>query len=137
MATILLDTSIASLFHTKKSRTRLYELYRPHLQGHVFAVSFQTVAELLHWPQRNGWGKGPRAELDHLIDRLLVIPYDLELARRWASVRVASELAGRRLEAGDAWIAATAIQFGLRLFTHDNDLARQSLSELDVFTLTA
>lgn len=34
-----------------------------------------------------------------------------------------SRSAGRRLEAADAWIAATAVDGSLTLVTHDKDLA--------------
>jgi predicted nucleic acid-binding protein len=43
-----------------------------------------------------------------------------------------SERLGRLLSHGDAWIAATAIQNGLTLVTHDLDLADLGFPGLEV-----
>jgi tRNA(fMet)-specific endonuclease VapC len=135
VATILLDTNIASLLHPQKVDRRTYDLYRPHLENNVHAISFQTVAELLFWPEKNNWGNAARTALDVLIASLVVIPYEYELARMWAVIRAIAERSGRRLEAGDAWIAATAIVFSIPLVTHDRDLADRRIPDLDVICL--
>ncbi|HTK76266.1 MAG TPA: PIN domain-containing protein [Gemmataceae bacterium] len=53
MATRLLDTNIVSYLLKGHS---LATRYRPHLVGHVLAVSFMTVAELYEGAVRAGWG---------------------------------------------------------------------------------
>jgi predicted nucleic acid-binding protein len=40
--------------------------------------------------------------------------------------------AGRRLEAGDAWVVAAAIKERIPLLTHDRDMARQEMEGLTV-----
>jgi predicted nucleic acid-binding protein len=45
---------------------------------------------------------------------------------------VEAERAGRRLEADDAWIAATAIHRRLPLLTHDRDLIDLPINGLTV-----
>jgi tRNA(fMet)-specific endonuclease VapC len=70
--------------------------------------------------------------LDRLISKFLVIPYDLELARVWARVMTQARSTGQGLEAGDGWIAATAVHRSISLVTHDKDLAGLSIPGLTV-----
>lgn len=50
----------------------------------------------------------------------------------WARVITHSKAIGRRLEAGDAWIAATALHRGIPLLNHDLDFVGLELAGLDV-----
>jgi hypothetical protein len=43
----------------------------------------------------------------------------LDLILQWAGVMVAARANGRRIEAADAWIAATALLYGAALVTHN------------------
>lgn len=49
----------------------------------------------------------------------MIAPYNRELYRRWAEVTVAAERRGRRIDCADAWIAATALLYGVPLVTHN------------------
>ena|ERR1044071_2861080 len=122
MSVVLLDTTVASLLHPKKKRNTLRVQYEPHLRGQILALSFQTVAELWSWAEENNWGAKQRSGLESFLQMFLVLPYDSDLAKTWAKVAAHGKRAGRRLEAGDAWIAATAIRYQLPLLTHDRDL---------------
>ena len=86
MSTVLLDTTVASLLHPKKKQDVLRAQYEPHMQGQILALSFQTVAELWSWAEENNWGSKRREGLERFIQRFLVIPYELELAKTWAQV---------------------------------------------------
>jgi tRNA(fMet)-specific endonuclease VapC len=121
VAAVLLDTSVASLLHPRKRESRERRLYKPHLEGRILALSFQSVAVLLAWAEENRWGAEQRAGLEVFLGRFLIIPYDVGLARVWARVVTHSKAIGRRLEAGDAWIAATALHRGIPLLSHDRD----------------
>lgn len=129
---VLLDTNIASLLHPKKSAAVHRGRYEPHLLGQVLVVSFQTVAELFQWAEERHWGAVPRRDLEQLIGRFVVVPYDTELAHVWARVMSAAKAAGRRIESADAWIAATAIHRQLPLLTHDRDFGSVSIPGLHV-----
>ncbi len=83
--------------------------------------AFQTVAELWSWAEENDWGTTLRAGLEIFLQKFLVIPYDPELAQTWARLTTHCKRIGRRLEAGDAWIAASAVHYKLVLLTHDLD----------------
>ena len=134
MNVVLLDTSVASLLHPKKTDDALREKYKPHMQGQTLALSFQTVAELWDWAEKNKWGEKARQGLDPFIRRFLVIPYDFELAKVWARVMSASRREGRRFEAGDCWIAATAVHRDIPLLAHDGDFLKRSISGLEVIS---
>lgn len=129
---VLLDTNIASLLHPKKSAASHRFLYEPHLLGQVLVVSFQTVAELFQWAEERRWGPTARQDLDRLIGKFVVVPYDTGLARTWGRVMAMAKSAGRRLESADAWIVATAVHRRLPLITHDRDLVGLPIPDLKV-----
>ena len=128
MGVVLLDTSVASLLHPKKKDDPLKSFYAEHMQGQTLALCFQAIAELWDWAENNNWGERSRKSLDDFIRRFLVIPYDYELTRVWARLMTGSRKAGRFFEAGDCWIAATAIHYDIPLLAHDKHfLARDNL----------
>jgi tRNA(fMet)-specific endonuclease VapC len=132
MSVVLLDTTVASLLHPKKRADALRTKYEPHMRGATLALSFQTVAELWRWAEKRNWGETSRTGLDAFIRRFLVIPYDYELAKVWARVMDASCRQGRRLEAGDCWIAATAVHRSIPLLVHDGDFLGLEVDGLSV-----
>ena len=134
MSVVLLDTSVASLLHPKKKSAALRASYEPHMRGQTLALSFQTVAELWDWAENNRWGDKARQGLDAFIRRFLVIPYDYDLAKIWARVMSCSRADGRRLEAGDCWVMATAVHREVTLLAHDRDMVGRSIEGLDVVT---
>jgi tRNA(fMet)-specific endonuclease VapC len=121
MDTILLDTTVASLLHPRKRGHLLRIKYETHMAGKMLALSFQSIAELWSWAEERGWGEKQKAALENLLQKFLVIPYDFELAKVWARVNAQCKRKGRRLEAGDAWIVATAVHRQIPLLTHDLD----------------
>ena len=134
MSTVLLDTTIASLLHPKKKNNTLRADYEAHMQGQILALSFQSVAELWSWAEENNWGTRQRDGLTMFLQRFLVIPYDSELAKVWARLGTHCKRIGRRLESGDAWIAATAIRYRIPLLAHDRDHVGLNYSGLQVIT---
>lgn len=134
MNVVLLDTSVASLLHPKKKADSLRAKYEPHMRGQTLALSFQTVAELWNWAESNKWGDTAREGLDAFIRRFLIVPYDYELAKVWARTMAVSASVGRRLEAGDCWILATAIHRRIPLLTHDRDMTGRTDSGLEIVT---
>ncbi len=134
MSVVLLDTTVASLLHPKKKGSGLREKYERHMKDRTLALSFQSVAELWQWAEANSWGENARRGLDAFVRRFLVIPYDYELAQVWAKVMEESKKDGRRFEAGDCWIAATAIHRKIPLLSHDKDFANRSIAGFNVIT---
>jgi len=132
LETVLLDTMVASAI-IKKSE--LQALYKPHIEGRISAISFQTVAELWKWAEKNNWGDQRKAGLEDWFRRFLILPYDLEISKLWASVCVHCERTGRPLSAQDAWIVATALQHNLLLLTHDSDIRDAQVPGLNLTCL--
>lgn len=134
MSVVLLDTTVASLLHPKKQADTRRTSYEPHMQGQISALSFQSVAELYQWAEENNWGKRERERLALFLQKFLVVPYDVEIAKAWAKLNVHCKRVGRRLEAGDAWIAATAIRFNLTLLAHDKDFVGLNAPQLHLIS---
>ncbi len=134
MSTVLLDTTVASLLHPKKKNHPLRTQYEHHMQGQILALSFQSVAELWSWAEENGWGAKQRDGLAVFLHKFLVIGYDAELAKEWAKITAHCRRIGRRLESGDAWIAATAVRYNIPLLSHDGDHRGLNLPGLHVIS---
>lgn len=137
MDAVLLDTTVVSLLHPKKKGSPLRAMYGKHMAGKVLALSFQSVAELWSWAEERGWGERQKAGMEGFIRKFLVIPYDFALARAWARVNAQCKKKGRRLEAGDAWIIATAVHRRIPLLTHDLDHVGLDLKGLKVISYAA
>ena len=114
MSTFLLDTDVFS-FLVKGHP--LAEAYRPHVGGHTLAISFMTVAELYQGAYRAGWGAKQIERLESRIAAFVVVPLSNALSKKWGEVR----LIRRRqpISPDDAWIAASALQQGYPLVTHN------------------
>ncbi len=70
--------------------------------------------------------------LEVFLQKFLVIPYDPDLPKTWARLSTHCKRIGRRLEAGDAWIGATAVQYKIPLLTHDYDQVGLDFPDLNV-----
>jgi tRNA(fMet)-specific endonuclease VapC len=78
-----------------------------------------TLAELEQWMLVRNWGELRRARLEEHLQDYLLLGFDRDLCRWWATVRVASRRAGRSIEVADAWVAATALMYDIPLVTHN------------------
>jgi tRNA(fMet)-specific endonuclease VapC len=134
MEAVVLDTSVASLLHPRKRGSTLWAWYEPHLKGRTLVLGFQCVAELWAWAVENRWAKKNRRGLERFLSKFLIVPYDLELAKTWAEVSYHCKRRGRRLEAGDAWIVATAVHRRLPLVTHDTDHLALAIPRLKIIS---
>jgi tRNA(fMet)-specific endonuclease VapC len=118
MTTLIVDTDVVSFL--LKGDTRA-QLYRPHLQGRTLALSFMTVAELYQWAYVRNWGDRKLTRLEEQLHRYVIVPFDNELCKQWASISVQRQRMGRPMSAQDAWIAATALRHDCPLVTHNSD----------------
>lgn len=133
MGGILLDTVVASVLSPFKRPGPQRVKYETAARGHSLAISMQSLAELYLWAESNNWGAARRQMLQTYIDnQFTVLPCDSELATAWAKVMNQSAAAGRPLQSADAWVAATAIFYGLDLLTHDKDFAGLKISGLKI-----
>jgi predicted nucleic acid-binding protein len=113
MDTVLLDTDVFS--YLLKNDTRA-ALYRPHIDGRRLALSFMTLAELHSWAVERSWGAKRLEQLRERLKSYVILHSDDEIAERYGSIR---NIKGFPVNQGDAWIAATALRFGIPLVTHN------------------
>jgi predicted nucleic acid-binding protein len=116
MPAVVVDTDVASFLHKKDSRARLF---RPHLIGRDWVISFMSVAELDEWAEGRQWGQPRRDRLERDLARFVIHYADRHLCRLWAEVRVGAEKKGRPIDKADACVAATALALGVELVTHN------------------
>jgi predicted nucleic acid-binding protein len=116
MRQIVVDTDVVSfLFKNHPVGLR----YDPELAGRVALISFMTLAELERWALQYRWSAQRLHWLHLYLRRFTIVPSSPDLCRKWAEVMVGAQAAGRRIECADAWIAATAVLYGVPLATHN------------------
>ncbi len=130
MNNVVLDTTVASMM---LNQNPLLALYYVHLLNASWLISFQTVAEMRFGALKANWGTARQQQLEVFLQRFQIIPYTDPLAMHWAEVRRDAERVGLRLEAGDAWIAATARLLNAPLLTHDKDFSPAACPSLTVY----
>ncbi len=113
---VLVHTDVVSYLFRGDTRA---ERYGRHLDGRRLAVSFMTVAELDRWVRERNWGARRRASLESYMRRFSIYLVDRALCEVWAEVSDAARRAGRPIQTAAAWIAATALRYGLPLVTHN------------------
>lgn len=116
MATVVIDTDVVSFLFKSDSRARLYQR---HLAGHHWMVSLMTVAELDLWALRCHWGVARKRQMEIYLRRFATYPFDRALCLHWAEVTDSARRMRRPIQTADAWIAATALQAGAPLITHN------------------
>ena len=117
MSIVLLDTNIVSFLFKDDSRAKAYA---PYLQGQNLAISFMTVAELYQWAAVRQWGAYRVKQLEQVFrTTYTVLSFDIGLCQKWGEVRAARRAKGKPISSEDAWIAATALHYGLSLITHN------------------
>lgn len=119
MSLLLVDTNIVSYLYKQDTRAALYA---PHLLGQEVAISLMTLAELLQWAAFRQWGLTRVQHLEATITiNYTILPIDVDTCRWWATVRAQRSAHGLPISPQDAWIAATALQYGIDLVTHNPD----------------
>jgi len=117
MRAMVVDTDVVSYIYKKDTRAAKYE---PHLAGAIASISFMTLAELERWAIAKNWGARRHTEmLATVLGRFTVIESSHALCRKWAEVSEQVKRAGRVIHPNDAWIAATALLYGVELVTHN------------------
>ncbi|MCA9214613.1 MAG: PIN domain-containing protein [Planctomycetales bacterium] len=131
MERVVVDTDVVSFYAKGDSR---FASYAPELDGKQLVMSFMSLSELLLWQKLRNWGQARRDRFMQEIEKQYVIyPVDRRLCDCWARLKAESSAKGRVLETADAWIAATAVQLGIPLVTH-NARDYQFLSNLSVIS---
>lgn len=114
--TVVVDTDVVSYIFKKDPKARLY---RRHLIGQTWVISFMTQAELDNWALWHHWGQARREALEQHLQRFQIYYPDRDLCLWWAETVNRARLNGRPIQVADAWIAATALALGVPLVTHN------------------
>lgn len=113
---MLLDTNIVSYIYKGDSRAAAYQ---QHLLGHQWYISFMTLAEIYRWPYAQNWAEPRRLALERFVhSRFVILPFNQKLAWTWAEF-AGRTMRGQPMSIADSWIAATAMQHGMTLVTHN------------------
>ena len=116
MTPVVVDTDVVSFLFKNDSRA---QLYLPLLRNRDLLVSFMTEAELEQWILLAKWGVDRVQRFRVFMTGFASVPSSRDLILQWAEVMVTARANGRRIEAADAWIAATALLYGATLITHN------------------
>jgi predicted nucleic acid-binding protein len=116
MTPIVVDTDVVSFLFKNDSRAADY---LPLLRNRKLLVSFMSEAELEQWILLAAWGPERVRRFREFMTGFASIPSSRDLIAKWAEVMVAARRNGRRMEAPDAWIAATGLLYGGALITHN------------------
>ena len=115
---VLLDTDVVS--NLMKS-TSLGLEYLRLTQGHQFAIAFITAGELRFGARRRRLGVQQNRYLDTFLAECAVLRFETGMEHMYARLMFQRQLAGRRLEKADGWLATPAAYYGVPLVTHDSD----------------
>lgn len=115
MSPILLDTNAYATFKRGHPDARLVLRRAPSI-----AVNPVVIGELLGGFAAGTKEQQNRGELAAFVSspRVVVLPVDEATAERYATIYAALRRAGTPIPSNDMWIAATAVQHGLGLFTY-------------------
>jgi len=116
MTPAVVDTDVVSFLFKRDSRA---QLYLPMLKRRKLLASFMTEAELEQWILLAKWGAGRVQRFQEFMTGFASVPSSRDLILKWAEAMVAARVSGRRIEAADAWIAATALLYDAALVTHN------------------
>lgn len=116
MTPVVVDTDVVSFLFKNDSRA---QLYLPLMRDRYLLVSFMTEAELEQWILLAKWGVERVLRFRIFMTGFASVPSSRDLILQWAKVMVAARLNDRRIEAADAWIAATALLYRASLVTHN------------------
>jgi len=114
---ILIDTNAYVAF--KRGRPEAISVLQ-HAPGILFNPV--VLGELLGGFAEGSCENENRSELAQFLasPRVAVLPLDYHTAEQYATIYVALKRAGTPIPGNDMWIAASAVQHGLALFSYDN-----------------
>lgn len=116
MDAVLLDTDVFS--YLIRPGDRRGDAYRRHVLNKTIAISFITVGELYFGSIKKGFTGKTLANLEERIRAAVVVPYDDEICREYARIKLALP-PGITVAANDLWIAACAKRHSMRLITNN------------------
>jgi tRNA(fMet)-specific endonuclease VapC len=104
---VLVDTDVATWLLLSAPQAAVW---RPLLRGHVLALSFVNVGELLALPITKGWQAARMSRWKADLRRTFeVVPFNAAITEQWAPLHIRYRGHLQKGGANDLWIAATAL----------------------------
>jgi tRNA(fMet)-specific endonuclease VapC len=119
MTPVVVDTDVVSFLFKNDTRA---QLYLPILQDRQLLISFMTEAEPEQWIVQAKWSSDRIGRFRQFMNRFVSVPSSRDLILKWADLMVTARASGRRIEAADGWIAATALLYNALLITQSKRL---------------
>jgi predicted nucleic acid-binding protein len=94
-------------------------LYLPHIQRKLIAVSFVTIGEMLFGGAKKKWGPTKMAELHRRLQSVVMLPYDYKLCVTYGDLKAKLQEQGRPIADNDLWIAASSVRHSIPLISHN------------------
>ncbi|HMS42803.1 MAG TPA: type II toxin-antitoxin system VapC family toxin [Pyrinomonadaceae bacterium] len=134
----LLNTCTMSEFTKKLPNEKVIEWFSAQMDETLF-LSAITIAEIQKGIEPMASSK-KRNELENWLDSVIrrfnrrVLPFDLQIARRWAVLTATLEKKGRILPTMDSFILATALEHNLTIITrNEKDFADTGAKVLNIW----
>lgn len=113
---VMVDTNILSYVFKLDSRA---ELYAKHLEHRQLLISFQSLAETDRWALERRWATAKEKQFEMFINAFVEIGHNRSISKHWAQIMTQARALGKPMPTADAWIAATALEVGCALVTHN------------------
>jgi len=127
---VVLDTDVASGSFRGTLPGRLHA----RLASSTGCITFVTLGELTKWTAMRSWGPQRLEQLAQWRHRLILLPFDEDVATTWGELQARAQRRGRPRPANDTWIAACCLVNRLPLATFNTkDFA--DFAEYDGLTL--
>ncbi len=113
---ILIDTNIYS--NALRGDETVVEILRKYEE---LGISVVSIAELIYGFKSGSKYKDNISELNQFLDspRVVVYPIKESTTEYYADILFKLKISGTPIPTNDIWIASTAFQYGLKLFTMD------------------
>ena len=116
MKNLLIDTNIYT--HAFNGNTEVIRILQRAQKISICAI---TIGELLSGFKAGSKENINKAELEEFLDspRVQLIGIDEDTAEFYSEIQTALKKKGKPIPTNDIWIAAAALQYGLKLYTND------------------
>ena len=116
MKNLLIDTNIYT--YAFNGNTEVIRILQRAPKISICAI---TIGELLSGFKAGSKENVNKAELEEFLDspRVQLIGIDEDTAEFYSEIQTALKKKGKPIPTNDIWIAATALQYGLKLYTND------------------
>lgn len=94
-------------------------IYRQRVEAKLLCVSFVTVGEVLFGAYKKKWGTPKLEELNLRLRSVVIVPYEIEICRTYADLKVRLQARGKPVADNDLWIASSAVRHSIPLVSNN------------------